>query len=55
MLLIDHQSGLFQTAHDMPFTTFPKFMKMLRTQEITLARVVQAGVVPIDAAGLVLS
>lgn len=39
MLLIDHQSGLFQTVKDMPMTE-------LRANAITLARIVQAGVVP---------
>ncbi len=92
MLLIDHQSGLFQTIGDMPFTVaavkatgrkqliiagtitsvcmaFPSiaavadgyqvfavidasgtYSKM--AEEITLARVVQAGVVPMDTAAV---
>ncbi|XYK63545.1 isochorismatase family protein [Serratia marcescens] len=92
MLLIDHQSGLFQTAWDNPdfvaavkatgrktliiagtitsvCMAFPSISAVAEgykvfavidasgtyskmAQEITLARVVQAGVVPIDTAGV---
>jgi len=84
MLLIDHQSGLFQTVGDMPMpelraraaalakmATLAKLpiaavhdgykvfavIDVLGTyskmaQEITLARVVQAGVVPMDTAAV---
>ncbi|KOQ74772.1 hypothetical protein ABW45_14935 [Stenotrophomonas maltophilia] len=45
MLLIDHQSGLFQTIGDMPFTR-------VRAHATALARVVQAGVVPMDTAAV---
>ena len=37
MLLIDHQSGLFQTVHDMPFTT-------LRHLAATLAKIASLSV-----------
>lgn len=40
MLLIDHQSGLFQTVHDMPFTT-------LRRLASTLARIATLSNIPV--------
>jgi len=40
MLLIDHQSGLFQTVHDMPFTT-------LRRLASTLARIATLAKIPV--------
>lgn len=40
MLLIDHQSGLFQTVHDMPFTT-------LRRLASTLARIATLANIPV--------
>ena len=40
MLLIDHQSGLFQTVHDMPFTT-------LRRLAATLARLASLARIPV--------
>lgn len=40
MLLIDHQSGLFQTVHDMPFTT-------LRRLAATLARIATLAKIPV--------
>jgi hypothetical protein len=40
MLLIDHQSGLFQTIQDMPFTE-------VRTNAITLAKVASLAKIPV--------
>ena len=40
MLLIDHQSGLFQTVHDMPFTT-------LRMLASTLAKIATLAKIPV--------
>lgn len=40
MLLIDHQSGLFQTVHDMPFTT-------LRRLAGTLAKIASLAKIPV--------
>lgn len=40
MLLIDHQSGLFQTVHDMPFTT-------LRRLASSLARIATLSNIPV--------
>lgn len=40
MLLIDHQSGLFQTVHDMPFTT-------LRRLAATLAKIATLSEIPV--------
>ncbi|MDR2300195.1 MAG: isochorismatase family protein [Comamonas sp.] len=40
MLLIDHQSGLFQTVHDMPFTT-------LRMLASTLAKIASLAKIPV--------
>lgn len=40
MLLIDHQSGLFQTVHDMPFTT-------LRMLASTLAKIASLARIPV--------
>lgn len=40
MLLIDHQSGLFQTVHDMPFTT-------LRRLASTLAKIATLAKIPV--------
>lgn len=38
MLLIDHQSGLFQTVHDMPFTTLRRLAAVL-ARMATLAKI----------------
>jgi nicotinamidase-related amidase len=40
MLLIDHQSGLFQTVHDMPFTT-------LRSLATALAKIASLAKIPV--------
>ncbi|MFV8800771.1 isochorismatase family protein [Yersinia sp. LJYL362] len=40
MLLIDHQSGLFQTVHDMPFTT-------LRRLAVSLAKIATLAKIPV--------
>ena len=40
LLLIDHQSGLFQTVHDMPFTT-------LRRLTATLAKIASLAQIPV--------
>ncbi|HDL8053600.1 TPA: isochorismatase family protein [Yersinia enterocolitica] len=40
MLLIDHQSGLFQTVHDMPFTT-------LRRLAVALAKIATLAKIPV--------
>src|ERR1700730_19110166 len=40
MLLIDHQSGLFQTIHDMPFNE-------VRTNATTLAKVASLAKIPV--------
>jgi nicotinamidase-related amidase len=72
LLLIDHQSGLFQTVKDMEMTVLRANVNIYAVhegykvfavmdasgtyskmaQEITLARIVQAGVVPIDTAAV---
>jgi hypothetical protein len=54
MLLIDHQRGLFQTVGDMPLPKLRLRAAALAkmAQAVTLARVVQAGVVPMDTAAV---
>ena len=56
LLLIDHQSGLFQTVKDMEMTVLranaTTLAKVATLAKITLARIVQAGVVPIDTAAV---